>query len=284
MTLYADNHQNESLPFCECGCGNRVKKKGRRFLHNHHVKVLKVYEAMAEYASSLKGRTWEEIYGEEKAAKMKKDKSVALKDRSYSEETIALWSSQRKGKGNPFYNKHHSNTTKKKLRNHFKGKHLSKEHRRKVSIGLSKAFEEGRMNRKSKTYKEGKFFSFKNDKFIKYRSSYELFVYEFLEKMKKVKSYEVEPFHIEYLDENLDIRRYIPDILIKYVDGSMELVEIKPRNFISLPSNKCKFLAAEKFCKINGLSFSILTSKKGSTDISKVGISKLPIYKKEVDA
>lgn len=46
----------------------------------------------------LKGMTYEEIYGVEKAAQLKKDRSDKLKNRQFSKETKELWSKNRKGK------------------------------------------------------------------------------------------------------------------------------------------------------------------------------------------
>ena len=39
------------LPFCECGCGKRVKRKGNRFIHGHNRKkpdVVKLCEWCGE--------------------------------------------------------------------------------------------------------------------------------------------------------------------------------------------------------------------------------------------
>lgn len=270
------------IPFCECGCGEKVSKLGNRFVHNHHSKVSnntpKVYKKMVEYAKSIKGKTWEKIHGEEKAKKMKKAMSEIHKGKVPSKELRALWSFQRQGSRNSFYGKSHSEETKEKIKNAFLGKSLSKEHRENVSKGLAKAVVEGRMNNHPKQYIQGKFYSAKNKRYIKYRSSYELFAYQLLERIKKVKVYHVEPFAIPYTYRS-ENRHYVPDLLITYQDDSQELIEIKPRNFIKDKGNQAKFRAAKKVCKDNKMDFSILTSKKGSTDVLKVGMCKLPLYK-----
>lgn len=46
----------------------------------------------------LKGLTYEEIYGKEKALQLKQDRSSKLKNRQFSKETKKLWSENRKGK------------------------------------------------------------------------------------------------------------------------------------------------------------------------------------------
>lgn len=49
--------------------------------------------------TSLKGMTYEEIHGEEKAKQLKNDRSKKLKNRTVSNETKQHWSNVRKGKG-----------------------------------------------------------------------------------------------------------------------------------------------------------------------------------------
>lgn len=49
-------------------------------------------------SSKLKGLTYEEIFGEEKATQLKQDKSAIFKNRKFSEDTIKLMSSNRKNR------------------------------------------------------------------------------------------------------------------------------------------------------------------------------------------
>ncbi len=48
----------EELPFCECGCGLRVRKKGHRFIYNHHrIGKKHTIEACLKMSVALTGRT-----------------------------------------------------------------------------------------------------------------------------------------------------------------------------------------------------------------------------------
>lgn len=266
--------------FCECGCKKRVRLPGQRFIHNHHIKYLKTYENGAKYLRSLKGKTWEEVHGKKKAKKMKKAMSKVHKGKKTSPELSALWSSHRKSSGNPFYGKSHLDETKEVIRKAQVETHLTDEHKERVSEGLAKAYAEGRRSVNRNKHYQGEFYSQKNGEYVSYRSSYELYAYQILEQLSKVAFYEVEPFAIKYSIDGKK-RHYIPDILVTYTDDSQELMEVKPRNFINAKMNKAKFKAAKKFCKNEDIDFSILTSKHGSTDISKVGMCKIPIHKME---
>lgn len=55
------------------------------------------------------------------------------------------------------------------------------------------------------------------------------------------------------------MRNYIPDLLVTYIDGHRELVEIKPKRRIANPKNVKKFLAAGEWCLQNSCRFVVLT-------------------------
>ncbi|MEK4439076.1 TnsA endonuclease N-terminal domain-containing protein [Paenibacillus sp. FSL K6-2862] len=67
----------------------------------------------------------------------------------------------------------------------------------------------------------------------------------------------VEPIKIEYFFDG-EHRIYIPDLMVRYVDGHIDLVEVKVSGDISEPKNQAKFLAAESFCKEKGYDFIVL--------------------------
>uniref|UniRef100_A0A6M3KS59 Nuclease associated modular domain-containing protein n=1 Tax=viral metagenome TaxID=1070528 RepID=A0A6M3KS59_9ZZZZ len=166
-------------------------------------------------------------------------------------------------KGRTSWNKgkHWSEEVKIKMRNAKVGKSHSDNHKRRISKGLVKAYQEDRrpLDRRFMT---GYFYSKKNRKEIHYRSSYELFAYELLEKMSMVFSYEVEPFSITYRKGFDEIGEYIPDILITYMDGSQELIEVKPERELENDNVVKKIKAAKKYCKKNDMSFSIWTENQ----------------------
>jgi len=93
----------------------------------------------------------------------------------------------------------------------------------------------------SRKAKRGMFYSEKNKQYIRYQSSFELAAYSLLEQMSKVISYK-RPTYVLYEFEG-KVRKYYPDILIKYIDGTSEIVEVKPKGLISLPKNQAKFSA-----------------------------------------
>lgn len=158
-----------------------------------------------------------------------------------SEETKNKISIANKGKNNGMYNKKHTIETKEK-----------------ISKSSSEAIKNGTRHRSK--YKNGQFFSIKNNKNFWYRSSYELIAFNILENNKSVIKYEVEPIIIPY-DKNGINCNYVPDILVEYIDGGKEIIEIKPNIFLNDSINNLKFLAAKKYCDKNGFVFSIWTEK-----------------------
>lgn len=62
-----------------------------------------------------------------------------------------------------------------------------------------------------------------------FRSGLELKFIKYLEKNRKVKRYKSESLQIEYFFNGRD-HNYIPDILVEYTDGKIELWEIKPKS------------------------------------------------------
>lgn len=122
----------------------------------------------------------------------------------------------------------------------------SDEVREKMSASQIRAIQEGR-SRAGMQGKNGWFHSEKNGKDLKYRSLLELAWYELLERLDVVVSYEVEPCVIPYEFTGI-LHRYLPDLLVRYRDGSKQLVEIKPEFQWDYPQNKAKWVAAQDWC------------------------------------
>jgi len=96
--------------------------------------------------------------------------------------------------------------------------------------------------------KQGWFFSKKNRGiWLHYRSLWEKNWYQLLEKLDKVKGYWVEPVVIEYSWDG-GTHCYLPDLLVFYIDGTRDLVEIKPRYRRKDSRNQAKFKAARTWC------------------------------------
>jgi hypothetical protein len=136
----------------------------------------------------------------------------------------------------------------------------SKEQRQKMSSITIKRLQNNSSKFANHKYKYGIFFSYKNNKEIHYRSSYELAAYNILEKMSVVKSYTIENLIIPYIYNGID-RSYIPDILVTYINEEKEIIEIKPNNLLNDSQNIAKAEAAEKFAINNKMKFSIWTDK-----------------------
>ena len=130
--------------------------------------------------------------------------------------------------------------------------------------GLTKAIQEGRVHPGNGI--DGDFFSPKNNRTLHYRSQLELHWYQLLEKLSKVRAYYVEPVVIEYQWKRR-IRRYIPDLRVRYTDGTTELIEIKPERdfFRKDPKNIAKWEAARRWCE----------SRKVPTEFRVVGYKEL---------
>jgi hypothetical protein len=112
--------------------------------------------------------------------------------------------------------------------------------------------------KKSNTWKQGYFFSKKNNKDLFFRSGLESEFYKILEKKGDVARYNVECLEIEYFYEG-GKHRYIPDILVEYTDGRKELWEIKPKSQTKMPKNVAKWAAANEYCKKRNWNFIVLT-------------------------
>jgi len=53
--------------------------------------------------------------------------------------------------------------------------------------------------------------------------------------------------------------KLLTDILVEYINGRRELIEIKPKNFLLFEINVEKFRAARKYCLENDINFVIIS-------------------------
>lgn len=98
-------------------------------------------------------------------------------------------------------------------------------------------------------YISGDFYSTKNGANFPYKSSYELAYLHKLEEDPKVLKYMYEPFDLEYLDMYNKTRKYIPDFMVLYSDGSVLITEIKPEAMLKDYDVQAKAKAAKQFIK-----------------------------------
>lgn len=92
----------------------------------------------------------------------------------------------------------------------------------------------------------------------KCRSPLEEEILSALDADNKVYGYEIEPFRIQYWAGSKR-RFYIPDLLVRYVDGSKTIVEIKSEWDVAEPINQAKFKAIEQYANENGYGFEVWT-------------------------
>lgn len=118
-----------------------------------------------------------------------------------------------------------------------------------------------------------------DNQYPKYRSSWELKFFKFLDTTESIKYWTSEPLGIRYYHPfKQKICKYYPDFMFmrafKTPDGEVLkkiIVEIKPSGQATKPKNryeleqfhinKAKWKAAQKFCTKNNIEFHILTEK-----------------------
>lgn len=94
-----------------------------------------------------------------------------------------------------------------------------------------------------------------------------------LENSHRVLKWGSECICIPYLFVDGKMHRYYPDYYVEFVDGTKMLVEIKPTNQTTAPTNEnswaqkewarnsCKWRAAKEYCESKGMVFKILTER-----------------------
>lgn len=107
---------------------------------------------------------------------------------------------------------------------------------------------------------------------MNYRSGWELQFAQWLDASPQVKSFRYEPYVIEYISNQRTLRhrKYWPDFEVTYVDGRVELIEIKPKRKLTQITNIKKFAAAHAFCQTRNLSFKVVTE----IDLKTLGLLK----------
>lgn len=156
------------------------------------------------------------------------------------------------------------------LRSHFRAKHPKEKvpKGKQMKATIWKDIKSGKVRTQKPRFIEGDFPSRKAGKEIHYRSSYERQVYDLLEQLPEIVTYDTEKVEIPYYYKGKQ-RKYKPDLCIIYTDQSIEIWEIKPANQTDLPMNQAKWAAAKKYCLLRGWKFQVMT---------EVGINKLKNY------
>lgn len=155
---------------------------------------------------------------------------------------------------------------------HYRAKHPKRALPKSVQtrVAVWKDFKPGKDGKPKATtralnFRKGKFESQKCGKDFEYRSGLECEFYECIEADLDVVSFAYETLKIPYFWKG-EWHNYIPDLRVSFIDGSIEIWEIKPANQTHLEQNKAKWVAANNFCMNMGWQFVVLT---------EVGLDKL---------
>jgi hypothetical protein len=111
-------------------------------------------------------------------------------------------------------------------------------------------------------YIMGKYYSKRFDKHFLYRSSYERDYFNILENDNNILYYKYEKLKIPYFYKD-KWKNYIPDFIIYYKNGDIEIHEVKPLRLIEI-SNKIKIKAqyAIEYCNIHNMVYKFITEKE----------------------
>ena len=158
------------------------------------------------------------------------------------------------------------------MKAHYKCKHPSRimpkglQHR----VGIWNDFKPGKKGKKKAgtrkpKFRTGEFESKKSGALIRYRSGMEEEFYSLLEQDGDVTSFHAEPYKVPYFWRG-EWHNYIPDIRVNFIDGSVEIWEVKPANQTAYDQNKAKWASAHNWASNNGWQFQVMT---------EVGLGKL---------
>lgn len=273
---------NDIRPLCACGCGQETfftKSQGesfKKFIHGHHAKGRKksdeekvkigkknsenMKKFLSENPDILKERIINIQIGKTEETERKRILSIKKYYENYSEEerlvksnvSKLLWKENREmmltgvGKAKETWKENHKNGLHKTGTEEWKDK---------ISLSVTEKYLEGGFE-----WSRGKHTSDKltGKQFAYYRSSWELRHMKNLDEDTSVVSYQYEPFVIRYDYENRK-RRYIPDFLVKFDDGRVELQEIGVKMLKKNERNLAKITAAKKFCEDKSWIFKVIS-------------------------
>lgn len=87
---------------------------------------------------------------------------------------------------------------------------------------------------------------------------------QWLDANPNVSAFLYEKLAIPYLSNKRTgkVRNYLPDLLVTFVSGDRQLIEIKPKSKLNQVKVKKKTAAAKAWCKKNDVEFVIITEKE----------------------
>jgi len=229
----------------------------------------KIQDSRKKKLASMTSEERKERWGKRKGVRHTLETKQKMRD-SRAKHLAATTAEQRSEMWGSFKDRKHTEETKKKISvantAFWKVNErpvVTDKQREKISLGVVKAMVEGRMNfaNRPKEYARGHFESAKAGR-VYYRSALELLFYKEMDTSILIKSFEVEPLWLAYTNpEDNKTHRYVPDMLVTFVDGTKKLVELKPTYRLSDPVNQAKFREARVYAKKQGWTFEVWTEK-----------------------
>lgn len=125
-------------------------------------------------------------------------------------------------------------------------KSLSKRKKQK-GLGKVNVYFNRRTSADKNMYYTGKYESPKTNGEVTYRSSYELKHFMTLDADDLVANYYSEVIEIPYVDSKGKKRKYIPDLIVVFENGDIEIHEIKPKEMLKDSDVQKKAQACRKF-------------------------------------
>jgi len=120
------------------------------------------------------------------------------------------------------------------------------------------------MKKKKNRYHTGIHHSPKCIQEIHYRSGWEDLFAKYLDENVDVISYEYESVIVPYINNVRSgmIRRYYPDFLVTYSNGTKKLIEIKPLRKLNQKQVQKKLAAAQIWCSEHGATLEVITENE----------------------
>jgi hypothetical protein len=119
-------------------------------------------------------------------------------------------------------------------------------------------------------YNRGSYVSTKTGQVCKYRSGWELSYMQWLDVNVDVLTWSYETIIIDYVSNKRTgkLRKYYPDLYVHYVDGTKQLIEIKPSSRLHQAKVQKKLSAANDWCRTKGLALIVITE----VELKKMGL------------
>ncbi len=216
--------ERSRVDLCGCGCG-KYAESGKKYINKHMQKDLRYLEHMREIGRNALNNPKAKEKHRQKIIDAVRRPEVKQKHKKAIDRIMK----------DPIYQRNRSEIT-------------------------TRLYAEGKMDKAGRG-RSGYYFSKKNNRKLLYRSSYELAAYKILEQMSVVTIYDIEPFSIPY-ERDDKFHRTIPDILITYVNGEKELIEVKPLYKFKDDNTILKIEAMENYSENNDMYFSVWTEKE----------------------